>query len=173
MSSPKIRTILRPAAFAAYNAESASAKSCDGSCRYARFKIAAPIEVPTSIRKFPQMTGRHNACKAVASIFLISNLARGPRSSTANSSPPIRATRIASPKDRWSLIATCRKHSSRSMAKPVIDRFEVVEIDERESRNRDLAKIVLAEFVAAFLEYASIGQSRQGITLGELPQTFP
>jgi hypothetical protein len=28
-----------------------------------RFKIAAPIEVPTSIRKFPQMTGRHNYAK--------------------------------------------------------------------------------------------------------------
>ena len=61
----------------------------------------------------------------------------------------------------------------RNMAKPVIDRFEVVEIDERESRNRDLAKVVLAEFVVAFLEYTSIGQSRQGITLGELPETFP
>jgi hypothetical protein len=49
--------------FAAYNAESASAKSCDGSCRYGRFKIAAPIEVLTSIRKFLQMTGRHNYAK--------------------------------------------------------------------------------------------------------------
>lgn len=53
------------------------------------------------------------------------------------------------------------------MAKPIDDLFEVVELDERKSGNRDVAECVLAELVVAVLEYAAIGQAGQRITLGE------
>ena len=62
---------------------------------------------------------------------------------------------------------------SGSMAKPIVDLFEVVEIDERKSCNRDVVECVLAELMVALFEYAAIGQACQRIALGELPQAIP
>src|SRR5690348_12706015 len=59
---------------------------------------------------------------------------------------------------------------SRRMTKLVIDRLEMVEIDQRKSRDRHVTKLVLGEFMATGLEHTSVCQTRKGITLGKLPQ---